>query len=660
MSQPIDSELVAAASTRIIEYLQGDGDDVFDDILQVVLETLRSPVGFCGYIDSADGALVCASMTAGVFEQCEVNGKSIRFPQESWGGLWGRVLSERRPLFLNDEHRVPPGHLAIERSLGVPLLCGENLIGSIHIANRGEDYDERDARTLELIAKPVAPAMQARLAHFRQSERAEQFRRDLERQISDERRAHDESQRSLRDLERMHRAILDGTPAVIYAKGVDGGYKFLNKRFEELFHVSREQFLGHNDFEIFPEEQAAAFKKNDELVAQSGEVLTAREEAEQNGKKHTYLSVKFPLKDEAGETSAVAGISIDITDKVEMEHRLAQMSRQSEIILDAIADGVFGMDCEGLATFVNPQAQRLLGWTASELHGQPIQDRIGVQVAPLCEIDELAAEVLIEDDEAFFQTKQGVLLPVRYLARPLVVEDRQVGTVVTFRDLTEEYAQRERDEERQRIERENFEAERQLRSVREMQVELFPPADPVIAGFEIAGRNYPHETVSGDFFDYIPRPDGSLVVVVGDAAGHDLGAAVKMVEAHAVLHTLLDCGVPLEDMITQLNETLCRHLNGRFVSLFVLRLEPTTGKIEFAGAGHDATLLRALRSRRATRQHGTRAGTGEEGQAADFRHSDPGTGRHGAADDRWISGSNERGGQIVWSQTDHRCRKDGP
>ena len=82
-------ETAAAVAAELVELLETDCDNAYQFVLQRILDTLHSPLGFCGYIDATDGALVCASMTGGVFDACQVNGKSTRFPREQWGGLWG-------------------------------------------------------------------------------------------------------------------------------------------------------------------------------------------------------------------------------------------------------------------------------------------------------------------------------------------------------------------------------------------------------------------------------------------------------------------------------------------------------------------------------------------------------------------------------------------
>lgn len=606
MSHMVDSLVVADASTRIIELLQDDDDGVFDDVLRVLLEALRSPLGFCGYIDS-NGDLVCASMTGGVFDACRVNGKSIRFPKSVWGGVWGQVLIERQPKFKNAPHSVPPGHLAIQRSLGVPLLFRDELVGAIHVANREYDYGDADSLLLQQIARPIAPVLHSRLTHRRSVEHAaadlaaqarriaesEHSRVELEQSVAAARIAHAASEQSLRDLQSLYLPLLDATPAVIYVKRLNGEYLFINRLYEQTFQLTRDGMVGRTDFDIFPPHVAQQFRDNDQLVARSAAPLQTQEIVRHpDGSDHVYLSVKFPLLNSQGEAYATAGISTDINDQIQAEQQLAGLSRLRDLILDAVGDGVFGIDAAGYATFVNPMATQLLGWTLDELRQRPMHSLLGTPIAPLTvDAREGNRDILLEEEQTSFRTKSGELIPVRFVSRPLHPDGG--GAVITFRDLRAELQAPLDDGLRQAAERRQAETERQLRSVRRLQLELFPGQDPLLPGYDIAGRNFPQQIVSGDFFDYIPHGDGSLVIVLGDSSGHDLSAAVHMVEAHAALHTMLDCGVPLGEMLQRLNVTLCRHLTGRFVSLFVVRLQPATGLIEFAGAGHDAAIVRA-------------------------------------------------------------------
>lgn len=128
----------------------------------------------------------------------------------------------------------------------------------------------------------------------------------------------------LRASEARLQAILDNTTAVIYLKDVAGRYITVNRRWEELFHVRREQIAGSTGCQVFSAEIARRLQINDEQVRQAGQPLVFEETVPQDGKLHTYISVKFPIKDEQGAVVAVGGISTDIS----------ELKRTTEALID--------------------------------------------------------------------------------------------------------------------------------------------------------------------------------------------------------------------------------------------------------------------------------------------------------------------------------------
>jgi PAS domain S-box-containing protein len=167
-----------AATNRILGMMAtSDDETVYADVLTVVLEAFESRFGFLGYIDEA-GDLVCPSFTREVWEQC-LEGKSVTFPRAAWGGLWGRILRERRGGYKNGPHPVPPGHLPIVRSLGTPILNQGELIGMIHVANRQHDYGDEDLARLDEMAMAIAPALHARLGRDREARKRRKAEEEL-------------------------------------------------------------------------------------------------------------------------------------------------------------------------------------------------------------------------------------------------------------------------------------------------------------------------------------------------------------------------------------------------------------------------------------------------------------------------------------------------
>ncbi|MBV9124818.1 MAG: PAS domain S-box protein [Planctomycetes bacterium] len=136
--------------------------------------------------------------------------------------------------------------------------------------------------------------------------------------------------------------------------------------------------------------------------------------------------------------------------------------------------------------------------------------------------------------------------------------------------------------------------EAELRIARDIQRRLFPDAPPVLPGFDIAGISYPAQAIGGDYYDYIALPDGGIGVVVGDVSGHGYGPALMMSQARAYLRALALMHTDIGDLLTHANHILAEDTEeGRFITLFLARLDPRTRSLQFAAAGHEAFLLPA-------------------------------------------------------------------
>jgi PAS domain S-box-containing protein len=163
------AEEALALHKRIADiFLIRPGDEMYFEVLQVILDVMKSPYGFFGYVDEA-GALVVPAMTAHVWDEREVAGKSIVFPREAWGdSSWSRALKELEPNFSNDvSTKIPDGHLRLTRHISLPLVFQGAAIGLFQVANKETPYTEDDIRQLDAIAKYIAPVLGARLQHQR-------------------------------------------------------------------------------------------------------------------------------------------------------------------------------------------------------------------------------------------------------------------------------------------------------------------------------------------------------------------------------------------------------------------------------------------------------------------------------------------------------------
>jgi PAS domain S-box-containing protein len=136
---------------------------------------------------------------------------------------------------------------------------------------------------------------------------------------------------ALHESEQRLKAILDNSTAVVYLKDTQGRYVLINRRFEELFHVTTEQIAGKTDYDLFPKDKADAFRANDRQVLGAVKPQEFEEVAPQEDGLHTYISIKFPLFDAAGAPYAVCGISTDITERKRLVEQLIQAEKMDTV-----------------------------------------------------------------------------------------------------------------------------------------------------------------------------------------------------------------------------------------------------------------------------------------------------------------------------------------
>lgn len=134
--------------------------------------------------------------------------------------------------------------------------------------------------------------------------------------------------------------------------------------------------------------------------------------------------------------------------------------------------------------------------------------------------------------------------------------------------------------------------EQELRVAWDLQRALLPGAPPAIPGYAADGRTTPCRSVGGDCFDYIDLPGGFHGLVLADAAGHGLDAALLMTYFHASLRALCQLGLDLETTCGQLNRLLFPRIPlNRFVTLFYGILDPRRHTLAYVNAGHPPPCL---------------------------------------------------------------------
>jgi PAS domain S-box-containing protein len=138
------------------------------------------------------------------------------------------------------------------------------------------------------------------------------------------------AEQAARDGHNQLLALIDNTSAVIYMRDLAGRYMLVNREYERLFGLRRDELLGRTDADLFPAEVAAAFRENDMAAVARGYPVQMEEVAPGDDGEHNYLTVKFPILDEAGRAYAVCGISTDITDRTRAEAEVRRLNADLE------------------------------------------------------------------------------------------------------------------------------------------------------------------------------------------------------------------------------------------------------------------------------------------------------------------------------------------
>jgi PAS domain S-box-containing protein len=183
------------------------------------------------------------------------------------------------------------------------------------------------------------------------------------RDVTDRKQAED----ALRRTEQLLEDVVNNTTAVIYVKYADGRYLLINRRFEQLFHITMEQIAGRTDHEIFPKDIADAFRANDVLVLERNHTMEYEEHAPHSDGLHTYISIKFPLCDQTGKPYAICGISTDITERKQVETALRASQEHLRQALQASNTGLWDWNTETNDVWLSREWKHQLGYEEADL-----------------------------------------------------------------------------------------------------------------------------------------------------------------------------------------------------------------------------------------------------------------------------------------------------
>ena len=291
----------------------------FEDSLQLcvdlVCETTGWPVGHVYLPPPAEDGASQQLQPSGIWH-CQDHVAHGEFQQVTertqfarGEGLPGRIWESGEPIWIVDVQKDPNfpradlcESIGVRGAFGFPIRIRDETVAIMEFfAEKELAPDEDFLRTMKTVGGQIG--------------------RVLER-----RRAAD----AIRESKNFLLSVIDNTTAAIYAKDLTGRYLLVNRTLANTLDTTPADMVGKAPDDFFPPEIAAQHLANDRKVVAAGGAIAEEEQALIGGEQCTFLSVKFPIIDVAGETTAVCGMSTDITDRKQMERELEVAMQAAE------------------------------------------------------------------------------------------------------------------------------------------------------------------------------------------------------------------------------------------------------------------------------------------------------------------------------------------
>lgn len=246
------------------------------------------------------------------------------------------------------------------------------------------------------------------------------------------------------------RAFFNNVPYFSWMKDTEGRYLMANAAMSKASGIPLDQIIGATDYEVWPKELAEKYIEDDNEIMQSGQQISTEEPAIGSDGKVWVETYKSPIFDQDHKMIGTVGIAQEITERIQAAEALKQAEERSRLLLEHTNEGIFGIDPDGVITFLNPAAARMLGYDSDDLIGNHIirthslrQHRIIDEAdCRICSTAKDGQSYHVDDEQ--FICSDGSQFPVEYWSAPIYRNSELVGAVVTFHDISKRLEAEER------------------------------------------------------------------------------------------------------------------------------------------------------------------------------------------------------------------------
>jgi len=241
-------------------------------------------------------------------------------------------------------------------------------------------------------------------------------------------------------------SVLHNIPLLLWVKDIEGRYCEVNDNFLKIHGLPREKVIGCTDFDLFPLAQAEISQQEDHCVIYSRAKIHKEECFHKENLEIWYETYKIPIINTRDEIVGIAGFSLNINERKELDRQIKAKQERLETTLRSIGEAVITVDPEGIITSLNPVAETYISIRQTEAIGQPlhkvvfIRNPVDNQIEnPFALMESRGATTLYQKDRLLINSK-GIEIPVEYKMSPILTRDGYLsdnGYVLIITNVTE-------------------------------------------------------------------------------------------------------------------------------------------------------------------------------------------------------------------------------
>jgi len=253
-----------------------------------------------------------------------------------------------------------------------------------------------------------------------------------------------EMEQTLAKSEARYREIVENSLGFVFTCSMEGRMTSLNAFTAETLGYRPDALIGRKVTELMDAEGEARFNDCLNTLETEEEWQGALPLRRSDGVYRRIATRSQRMQLPRGR-AFVLNHGMDVTEQHEAEEALLLATRQRELILTAVDDGICGIDMDGKLTFMNEAGAKALGYTAEEVVGRDLHELVGHGRADGSRYTRSTSPILqalrrgepIRMRGEVFWRKEGTAIPVEYSANPLMDEGYISGMVVAFQDVSE-------------------------------------------------------------------------------------------------------------------------------------------------------------------------------------------------------------------------------